>query len=384
MDTEKSAPLFGIVAGEVSGDILGADLIAALKETYPDAKFVGIGGERMINAGMQTLFPIDRLSVMGLIEPLKRLPELLRIRRFLKNYFMTHRPTVFIGIDAPDFNLGLEAYFKKQGIRTVHYVSPTVWAWRKGRIHKIKKAVNRMLCVFPFESPIYEKHQVPMTFVGHPLADEIPMDSSKSQARTLLNVAQEKKIIAILPGSRAQEIANLAQPFIETARWLKARLPEVEFISPLVSEKIEQQFKAQLALNPDVEVKCFKGNARTVMAAADVVLTVSGTASLEAMLVKRPTIVAYKMSKLGYAIAKRIIHVPFIALPNLLAGKLIMKEFIQDDVKPEMMGEAILAYLMTPQLTVQDSAVFCELHKTLRKDAGKTAASAIKEVIKES
>ncbi|MGE3318854.1 MAG: lipid-A-disaccharide synthase [Candidatus Berkiella sp.] len=387
MNAENSAAqkiCFGIVAGEISGDILGADLIAALKETYPDATFVGIGGERMIKAGMQTLFPMERLSVMGFIEPLKRLPELLRIRSFLKQYFIKHKPTVFIGIDAPDFNLSLELYLKKHGVRTVHYVSPTVWAWRKGRIHKIKKAVNRMLCVFPFESPIYEEYQVPMTFVGHPLADEIPMDSSKSQARTILDLPQEKKIVALLPGSRAQEIAKLGQPFIETARWLKANFEEVEFISPLVNESIEEQFKAQLACNTDVKVKCFKGNARTVMAAADVVLTVSGTASLEAMLVKRPTIVAYKMSKLGFVIAKRIIHVPYIALPNLLAGKLIMKEFIQEAVKPEAMGKAILAYLMTPELSEQDSAIFSEIHESLRKDAGKTAASAIREVIKEN
>jgi len=375
---------FGVVAGEVSGDILGADLIEALKQSFPDATFVGIGGDRMIKAGMNSLFPMERLSVMGFIEPLKRLLELLNIRRFLKNYFIQNKPTVFIGIDAPDFNLSLEQALKKHGIPTVHYVSPTVWAWRKRRIHKIKKAVNRMLCLFPFESQIYVEHNVPVTFVGHPLADAIPLDSSSDDARRLLGLPIGKKIVALLPGSRVQELFYLATDFIQTARWLKSQNPEIEFISPSANEKTDKQFKEYLKAFPDVKVNCFMGNARTVMAASDVILTVSGTASLEAMLVKRPTIVAYKMSAWGFAIAKRIIHIPYIALPNLLAGKLLMKEFIQSDVNPQAMGEAILAYLDSPDLSEQDSKVCHELHSSLRKNAGQTAASAIKELIKEN
>ncbi len=380
----KGKFVFGLVAGEESGDILGADLIEALKQLYPEASFVGIGGNRMIKAGMNSLFPMERLSVMGFIEPLKRLPELLKIRRFLKNYFIQNKPTVFIGIDAPDFNLSLEQSLKSHGVRTVHYVSPTVWAWRSGRIHKIKKAVHRMLCLFPFESKIYHEHNIPITCVGHPLADAIPLDSSQVEARKSLGLSLDKKIVALLPGSRAQELKYLATDFIETARWLKAQDPNIEFISPSANERTDKQFKDYLALYNDVEVNCFMGNARTVMAAADVILTVSGTASLEAMLVKRPTIVAYKMSALGFAVAKRIIHIPYIALPNLLAGKLLMKEFIQSAVDPQAMGEAILAYLHSPDLSLQDSKIFHELHGSLRKNAGQTAASAIKDVIKEN
>lgn len=384
MVANDKSVIFGLVAGEDSGDILGADLIEALKQSYPQATFIGIGGPRMIKAGMQSFYPMERLSVMGFIEPLKRLPELLRIRRFLKNTFLNNKPTVFIGIDAPDFNLSLESYLKKHGVRTVHYVSPTVWAWRKGRIHKIKKAIHRMLCIFPFETPIYQQHEIPMTFVGHPLADVIPMDSSKTEAREALSLPQDCKIVAILPGSRKQELHYLAKDFIETALWLKGMRPDLKFIAPLANSHTQEQFKNYLAQYPQIEVTCFKGNARTVMAASDVVLTVSGTASLEAMLVKRPTIVAYKMSKLGFAIAKRLIHVPYIALPNLLANKLLMKEFIQDAVNPQEMGKAILAYLDSPALIEQDSNLFRQLHESLRKDAGKTAANAIKEVIKEN
>lgn len=383
-ETSAQQICFGIVAGEDSGDILGADLIDALKKRYPDATFIGIGGERMIKLGMKSLFPMERLSVMGFIEPLKRLPELLKIRSTLKQFFIQNKPTVFIGIDAPDFNLSLEQSLKNQGVRTVHYVSPTVWAWRSGRIHKIKKAVNRMLCLFPFESNIYQKHNVPMTFVGHPLADAIPLYSSLQEARETLNLPMDKKIVALLPGSRAQELKYLATQFIETARWLKAQDPNIEFISPSANEKTDKLFKDYLALYPDVKVQCFRNNARTVMAAADAILTVSGTASLEAMLVKRPTIVAYKMSALGFAIAKRIIHVPYIALPNLLAGKLLMKEFIQSAVDPKAMGEALLAYLHSPDLSDQVNKIFHELHCSLKKNAGFTAASAIEDVIKEN
>lgn len=375
---------FGLVAGEESGDILGADLILALKQSYPDASFVGIGGARMISAGMKSFFPMERLSVMGFIEPLKRLPELLNIRSYLKQYFIQHKPTVFIGIDAPDFNLSLEQSLKSHGVRTVHYVSPTVWAWRKRRIFKIKKAVDRMLCLFPFEQQIYHEHQIPITFVGHPLADAIPLESSQMDARAVLGLPTDVKIVAILPGSRAQELRYLADDFIQTARWLKNKNPEIIFISPSANERTDQQFKESLSMYPDIQIKQYDGNARTVMAAADVILTVSGTASLEAMLVKRPTIVAYKMSSLGFALAKMIIKIPYIALPNLLAGKLLMKEFVQNDVNPEAMGNVILSYLESPHLSQQDYQAFLELHKALKKNAGLTAASAIQDTIKEN
>lgn len=383
-ETSTQGITFGLVAGEESGDILGADLILALKQTYPHASFVGIGGARMIAAGMKSFFPMERLSVMGFVEPLKRLPELLNIRSYLKQYFITNKPTVFIGIDAPDFNLSLEQTLKEHGVRTVHYVSPTVWAWRKRRIHKIKKAVDRMLCLFPFESRIYHEHRIPITFVGHPLADAIPLESSQADARLALGLPQNAKIVAILPGSRAQELRYLAEDFIKTACWLKNKNPDIIFISPSANEKTALQFKECLSKYPEIEIKQYEGNARTVMAAADVILTVSGTASLEAMLVKRPTIVAYKMSALGFALAKMIIKIPYIALPNLLAGKLLMKEFIQNDVDAQAMGKVILAYLESPLLSSQDNQAFLELHHMLRKNAGVTAASAIQDTIKEN
>jgi lipid-A-disaccharide synthase len=320
---------------------------------------------------------------MGFIEPLKRLPELLKIRSTLKKYFIKNKPTVFIGIDAPDFNLSLEHSLKNNGITTVHYVSPTVWAWRKGRIHKIKKAIDHMLCLFPFETQIYQSHAVPITCVGHPLADSIPLHSDQSVARTELNLPLNSKIIALLPGSRTQELNYLAKEFIETARWLKARDPELRFIAASANGSTYEQFKGYLAHYKDVKVDIFQGNARTVMAASDAILTVSGTASLEAMLVKRPTVVAYKMSALGFAIAKRLIRIPYIALPNLLAGKLLMKEFVQSAVNPAAMGQVILEYLQSPLLTKESAATFLSLHHSLKKNAGQTAASAIQDLIKE-
>ncbi|HRE30664.1 MAG TPA: lipid-A-disaccharide synthase, partial [Candidatus Berkiella sp.] len=239
MEAKEDSFRFGLVAGEESGDILGADLILALKKIYPQATFVGIGGARMIDAGIESLYPLERLSVMGFIEPLKRLPELLKMRSHLKKYFIQQPPAVFIGIDAPDFNLSLEHSLKQQGIRTVHYVSPTVWAWRKGRIHKIKKAINRMLCLFPFETQIYQTHLVPSTCVGHPLADATPLHLSQTQARNELGLPSDKKIVALLPGSRRQELAYLARDFIETARWLKQNISDIEFISPSANENTQ-------------------------------------------------------------------------------------------------------------------------------------------------
>ncbi len=384
MGQQGKALCFGLVAGEESGDILGADLILALKKTYPHATFVGIGGKRMIEAGFQSLFPLERLSVMGFIEPLKRLRELLAIRAYLKKYFTLHRPAAFIGIDAPDFNLSLEHSLKKQGLCTVHYVSPTVWAWRKRRIYKIKKAVNCVLCLFPFETAIYQEYQVGHAFVGHPLADAIPLYSSKNTAREELGLPQDKQIVAILPGSRQQELKYLAKDFLDTARWIRQQLPAVEFITPCANESTEKQFNEYLKEYPDLKLNLFQGNARKVMTASDVVLTVSGTASLEAMLVKRPTIVAYKMSPLSFAIAKRIIKIPYIALPNLLAGKGLMKEFVQNDVNPQAMGKAIIEYLQSPALSEEVAQQFLTLHQSLQKNAGASAAQAISLLIKDS
>lgn len=371
-------PLIGIVAGEESGDILGADLILSLKQRFPQATFEGVGGKRMQQAGFKSLYPLDRLAVMGLIEPLKRLPEILGIRKALRNHFIQSKPDIFIGIDAPDFNLSLEQSLKAKGIKTAHYVSPTVWAWRKRRIHKIKKAVDLMLTLFPFETKIYEEHAIPVCCVGHSLADQIPFHSDKSIARAELALPFTGKIVALLPGSRAQELKYLAKEFIQTAKWLAKQDSTIQFITVAPNELREQQFRAYQAELNGPPIRIFRGNATTVMAAADAILCASGTATLQAMLVKRPTVIAYKMSPLVFSIAKRIIKVPYIGLPNLLAEKCVMPEFIQSDVQPGKMGERLLQYL---QQTDQDYADFEHIHQLLKKNAGETSAQAIAQLI---
>jgi len=371
-------PLIGIVAGEESGDILGADLILSLKQHFPLATFEGVGGKRMQNAGLKSLYPLERLAVMGLIEPLKRLPELLAMRKGLRDHFLKAKPDIFIGIDAPDFNLSLEQSLKAKGIKTAHYVSPTVWAWRKRRIHKIKKAVDLMLTLFPFETKIYEDHGIPVCCVGHTLADQIPWHSDKSTAREELALPISGKIVALLPGSRAQELKYLAKEFIQTAKWLREQDSTIQFISAAPNEFREQQFKAYQEEISGPPIQIFRGRATTVMAAADAILCTSGTATLQAMLVKRPTIIAYKMSPLVFSIAKRIIKVPYIGLPNLLAEKCVMPEFIQSDVQAAKMGEKLLGYLRDSN---QDYSDFERVHQLLKKNAGESSAQAVAQLI---
>lgn len=374
-------PIIGIVAGEESGDILGADLIFSLKKRFPDAQFEGIGGKRMINAGFNSLYPLERLSVMGIIEPLKRLPEILSIRKGLRNHFLKRNPDIVIGIDAPDFNLSLEQSLKLKGIKTAHYVSPTVWAWRKGRIHKIKKAVDLMLTLFPFENKIYEQHAIPVACVGHTLADQIPLHSDKQAARLALGLPLSVKIVALLPGSREQELHYLAKTFIETAVWLQKQDPDIQFISATPNNEREKQFKAYQTEMNGPSIQLFKDAATTVMAAADAIICASGTATLQAMLVKRPTIIAYKMSPWVFAIAKRLVKVPYIGLPNLLAGKCVMPEFIQTEVQADKMGEKILHFLQHENACLEVVKDFEHIHQQLRKNAGESSASAIIQLI---
>jgi len=376
-------PRFAIVAGEDSGDILGADLIAALKKRYPQAIFEGIGGRRMKAQGLISLFPLERLSVMGLFEPLKRLPELLHIYTCVKKHIIKYRPTVFIGIDAPDFNLRLEKALKAKGITTVHYVSPTVWAWRPNRIKTIKRSVDLMLGLFPFEKLIYEQNKIPMEYVGHPLADNIPLSSDKEEAKRKLTLDPHKKYIALLPGSRRQELHHLLVPFIQTALWLRNQDPSLEFITACVNGEREQQWKEVLKAFPDLNVHLYLNRSVEVMAASEVVLLASGTASLQSMLVKRPTVVAYKMSRLTYYLAKQLIKVPYISLPNLLANKALIPEYIQDQVAPEKLGEKIWGYLTDLEGNQTMMQEFEKLHHVLKKNAGQSAASAIAALIKD-
>ncbi|MFI4938591.1 MAG: lipid-A-disaccharide synthase [Candidatus Berkiellales bacterium] len=378
---DQSNIRFAMVAGEASGDILGASLIRALKVRYPQATFEGVGGEHMIAEGFHSFFPLERLSVMGFIEPLKRLSELLRIRKRLIEHFIKLKPTAFIGIDLPDFNLSIAKVLKRQHLTTIHYVSPTVWAWRKGRIKNIKKSIDLMLTLFPFETKIYDENQIPVCYVGHPLADQIPLSSDKTAARQSLRLPIEQKIVAILPGSRNQELKYLAKEFIDTAKWLWQYYPSLLFIAACPNVEREQQLKSYVEQYEFPQLKIFTNQTTAVMASADCVLVASGTASLQAMLVKRPTVIAYKMAPLAFAIAKRLVKIPFIGLPNLLANERIMPEFIQDDAIAEKMGPVLLNYLQHPEEGEKIVPTFNQLHHLLRKNAGETAAARIAELI---
>jgi len=372
----------GVVAGEASGDLLGAGLIAALKQHYPDATFEGIAGPAMIEQGAKSLFPMDRLSVMGIVEVLNRYWELLGIRRQLVNHFRNNPPDVFVGIDAPDFNLGLERQLKTAGIKTVHYVSPSVWAWRQKRVKKIANSTDLVLTLFPFEAKFYKEHQVPVSYVGHPLADLIPPETDKSKARRLLSLPETGKVLALLPGSRSNELNYLAEPFINTVLWLRKREPELEVVVPLANQNRRQQFEHTLeSIKEAPTMTLVDGQSRDVMAAADVILLASGTAALEAMLIKRPMVAAYRLSPLTYWIAKKMVKVENVTLPNLLAGETLVPEFIQHEVTPEKMGSAILKYLENPESVKKILERFSVIHNELRQEASRKAANAISRLL---
>ncbi|TPE52819.1 lipid-A-disaccharide synthase [Maribrevibacterium harenarium] len=371
---------FVMVAGEASGDILGASLIRALKTRYPDAAFEGIGGPLMIAEGLICQVPMERLSVMGLVEVLGRLRELLGIRKRLYKYCVTQPPTAFIGIDSPDFNLPLARRLRQHGLPTIHYVSPSVWAWRQKRIFKIKQSVDLMLTLFPFELPIYQQHQVPAVCVGHPLADEVPLVSDKSEARTQLGLPETEQIIGVLPGSRGGEVGRLMPVFVPTMELLQQRLPKVQFVIPAASS--ERRIQIEQALQgTHLPVTIIDGHSRTVMAAADALILASGTAAFEAMLVKRPMVVAYRFSKLTYAIMSRMLKVPYVSLPNLLANRLLVPELLQDAAEPQKLADALLEnWQQFDQSPVLGDA-FLAIHQSLRLDAANSAADAIQNLL---
>ncbi|WP_455217845.1 lipid-A-disaccharide synthase [Kaarinaea lacus] len=379
----NSKPLrIGIVAGEASGDLLGAGLVKTFRQQFPDSQFEGIAGPAMTGQGAKSLFPMDRLSVMGIIEVLGRYRELVGIRNQLALHFKQNPPDVFIGIDAPDFNLGLEKRLRESGIKTVHYVSPSVWAWRQRRVKKIAHSTDLMLTLFPFEARFYEEHNVPVKFVGHPLADEIPLEVNKTAARQSLSLPVDKEILALLPGSRSNELHYLAQPFIETVRWLRQHRPELEVVVPLANDNRRQQFEQAVSQVADAPgMILVDGQSREVMAAADVVLLASGTAALEAMLLKRPMVVAYKLSPVTYQLAKRMVKVDNVSLPNLLAGETLVPEFIQHEATPEKLGSAVLDYFNRPEKTQKIHDRFGEIHLALRQDASRRAVDAITGLI---
>lgn len=373
----------GLVVGEASGDQLGAGLIAALQKNHPDAIFEGVAGAKMQALGCTSLYPMETLSVMGLVEPLKRLPALLRMRRGLVEHFIAQPPDVFIGIDAPDFNLGIELRLKKAGIPTVHYVSPSVWAWRQGRIKKIARAVDHMLTLLPFEADFYHRHNVPVTFVGHHLADELPLEPDMFGARTQLNLPSNTPIIALLPGSRQSEVALLGQLFLDAARLCLKENPELSFILPAANPARRQQIDMMLAEAGDLPVTVLDGQSHLAMEAADVVLLASGTTALEAMLLKKPMVVSYKTGWLTHAIISRMLKVPYVSLPNLLAGRELVPEVLQDNATAETLAELLLARLGNSTLAVKLRCEFTEIHQQIKCNGNQKAAEAVLAVIAE-
>jgi lipid-A-disaccharide synthase len=371
--------VIGIVAGEASGDLLGSHLIMALKAHSPDIRFVGIGGPKMQAAGMSVLFPMEKLAVNGYIEVLRHYRELLGIRNKLRDRFLADKPQLFIGIDAPDFNLGLEMSLKQAGITTIHYVSPSIWAWRGERIHKIKRAVTHMLALFPHEPEIYSSVGVGVDYVGHPLADMLPEYPNRDEMRETMRIPLRAKVIAMLPGSRQGEVRQLAGIFIETAKIILKKLPNARFLVPLISRETRAIFDEAIyhANAQELPITLLFGHARNAMTVADGVLVASGTATLEAALLKRPMVITYRMPAMTYWLMKRKGYQPYYGLPNILCGRFVVPELIQDDATPENLAQAMLNLLDNAQAVVELETTFLELHRALRQNTAEKAAQVI-------
>lgn len=368
-----------LVAGELSGDILGAGLMRALKARHAAVEFRGIGGPRMIAEGLDSLYPLETLSVMGLVEVLRHLPELLSVRRQLRRDALAWRPDVMVGIDAPDFNLGLERQLRAAGIPTAHYVSPSVWAWRQGRVKGIARAVDAMLTFLPFEAAFYERHRVPVAFVGHPLADELPLVNDRDEARDELGLASDAPVLAILPGSRANEIRFLGATFLAAAERLVERIEGLQFVVPAASPQRRHELQALLAEYPRLaeRVSLLDGQSREAMVASDAVLLASGTAALEAMLCHRPMVVAYRMAPATHWLAQRLVKTEWIALPNLIARETLVPELIQDDATPEAIAAHLTTWLDDGDARRAMETRFASMHAGLQRGASARAAEAV-------
>jgi lipid-A-disaccharide synthase len=371
--------VIGIVAGEASGDLLGSHLIAALNAARTDLEFVGIGGPKMQSAGMNVMFSMEKLAVNGYVEVLKHYREIAGIRSKLREYFIAQKPDLFIGIDAPDFNLDLELALKQHGIATVHYVSPSIWAWRGERIHKIKRAVSHMLCLFPHEAKIYQDAGVPVDFVGHPLADMLPDMPKRGEMRETMRIPLAAKVFALLPGSRQSEVKNLAQTYIETAKLILQSIPDARFLIPLVSRETRRIFEQALYDfdGEQLPVTLLFGHAQDAMIAADMVLVASGTATLECALLKRPMVITYRLPALTWWMMKRKAYLPYVGLPNVLTGKFVVPELLQHDATPQNLAQAMLNLLDNKNAVTELEEIFTDLHHTLRRNTAQKAAAAI-------
>jgi lipid-A-disaccharide synthase len=395
IDTSVAAPLIALLAGEDSGDQLGAELIAALRQRYPQARFVGIGGARMQREGFESWYDIRELSLFGFSEVISHLPRLLRLRRSLVARLLTARPAVVIGIDAPDFNLGVERKLKQAGLLTVHYVSPSVWAWREKRAERIGHSARRVLCLFPMEPAIYASHGIDARFVGHPLADRFALVSDRVGAREILQLPQQAPVLAVLPGSRLSELQRLGKIFIEAALRVAAAVPGLNIVIPAANTQIHARLKELLAAQPGDQIRLLDGQAHEAMLAADMVLLASGTATLEAMLAKRPMVVGYRVTPMSYRIARalKMLKTDIYSLPNVLArasgiddgGRLLVPELMQDACTAENLADATLALFRDSERRGQVVAAFEQLHRSLRSGveghAGERAATAVAELI---
>lgn len=398
-------PRIALVAGEASGDLLAAHLIEALKRRLPEAEFVGIGGPKMQRAGCDAWWPAELLAVRGYAEVLRHYRQIAGVRRRLLKRLLAAPPDLFVGVDAPDFNLWLETRLKRAGIRTVHYVSPSVWAWRRGRIRKIARACDRLLALFPFEPPLYEKAGLPVDYVGHPLADVLPLESRRKAARERLDLNGDGPVFALLPGSRQSEVRYHAELFIQTARLLRAQFPQALFLVPLVSRETRTLFEEALwklghqdwlmrdaPARPGFQIThveldaaapvagCLKllfGHAQDALAACDGALVASGTATLEAALLKAPHVIAYRMSPWSWRLMKRMRYQPWVGLPNILAGRFVVPEFLQDDATPENLAQALGNLVLDGEVRQRLTLCFADLHRQLRQNTAERAAAAI-------
>ncbi|RZI98806.1 MAG: lipid-A-disaccharide synthase [Rubrivivax sp.] len=370
-----------MVAGEASGDLLSGLLLAGLRQRWPQLRSMGIGGQHMARHGFEAWWPSDKLAVRGYVEVLRHYREIVGIRRQLKERLLASPPSLFIGVDAPDFNLALEADLRAAGIRTVHFVCPSIWAWRPERVEAIRRSADHVLCLFPFEPALLAQHGIAATYVGHPLADVIPMEPDRAAARAALGLDDDVPVIALLPGSRASEIQYLAERFLTAARLIAAQQPKAHFLLPAVPALFDRVTQLAAAAGLGSQLKVLRGQSHPALAACDVTLIASGTATLEAALFKRPMVIAYNMNWLSWQIMQRKKLQPWVGLPNILCEDFVVPEFLQDQATPQALAQAVLAWLAAPEKIAAAQDRFTALHQTLQRDTAQLATDAIQKVL---